>query len=152
MTNDEADALILALRAGFPFPSVPEATVELWRTELERLPDFEAATEAVAGLVRSAKRWPPLVDFTDAYRASVHRKADVLARERGLDEPAIVPGREHALATLRAFDALPEWAAGPLTATMRRYFEQAARDKPTSADVPPGSDNSGGASTEGGER
>jgi hypothetical protein len=130
MRQYEAEALLTALVAAFPFPTPPEATLTYYRQQFMGLSDVEAATTAVRGLCGSARRLPPWADIHEAYREAVERKAEERARHRGIEEPEVVPGREHALAVLAAFDRVPAEEVGgltPLTTLMRAYFERIAQ-------------------------
>jgi hypothetical protein len=120
MTYYEAETLVAALSAAFPWPRPPESTLALYKNELRGLVDVEAASEAVRAVVRSSPKWPPWAAVLEAYQVVVRRKQAEAARERGLPEDEVEPGRDHALAVLARLDAMSE--IGPFTTQMRAYF------------------------------
>jgi hypothetical protein len=87
MTRPEAEALVELLTAAFPHPRVPDLTVALYRDELERLPDVEAARAAVQALIANEERFPVLAVLLREYRPAARRNAEQRARSHGLEEP-----------------------------------------------------------------
>jgi hypothetical protein len=88
MTRQDAMELVEKLAAAFPHPEPPEATLELYRDELQRLDDAAAARQAIEELYRDpdTRYLPTLGAIHAAYVDALHRLRDWRASERGLPE------------------------------------------------------------------
>jgi hypothetical protein len=109
MTEAEARRLVGLLVAAFPSPIPPEATVALYVEHVAGLRDVAAASEAVEGLLRSARAWPPLASILAGYQ-TIERRHRERAERAGLPSD---PDRQIHART--ALDALPT-EGGPLLA------------------------------------
>jgi hypothetical protein len=103
MRHEQAEALVAVLLAAFPYPRVPDLTVELYCQRLAQLHDVDAATEAVNAIADGEERWPTLKLILREYDTRAKRNRDRLAYERGLDEG---PPDPNALARVREIQAV----------------------------------------------
>jgi hypothetical protein len=106
----EAKLLVAALTAAFPHPRVPQATVELYREQLARLPDVDAARSALEVLIANEERLPPIALVLREYRPAARRNAERRARGRELPEPP--PDPESARKARELLDRLERSIAG----------------------------------------
>ncbi len=91
MTKQEAQGLIAAIAAAWPSPRIPQATIALYRSELERLKDYDAAKTAIHGLISTSRYLPTIAELKAVYRIGVRRNAEQRAETRGLSEAPGVP-------------------------------------------------------------
>jgi hypothetical protein len=89
VTPDEATALVELLVAAFPHPRVPELTVALYRDQLTRLADADAARTAVHVLIANEEYLPPIALVLREYRPAAQRNAEERARGHELEEPEL---------------------------------------------------------------
>ncbi len=86
MTLAEADALVALLTAAFPHPRVPELTAQMYREQLTRLADVDAARAAVEALIENEHYFPPVAAVLREYRPAARRNAEERARGHELEE------------------------------------------------------------------
>jgi hypothetical protein len=84
---ERAAELVELLFAAFPFPTPPRDTLDLYHRELVRLQDEKAAAEAVAEVVRSARRLPPVAELLEVYRAKRRVQTPALPWREIAEEP-----------------------------------------------------------------
>ena len=89
MTLQEAEGLVLALRAAFARPAWDEATKRIYVSEISRLSDVEAATEAVQNVIRHARFRPTLAEILDGYWPISRRRREERADRTGLSLPEL---------------------------------------------------------------
>lgn len=104
MTNAEAVAIVAELSAYYR-ERIPSETLLLWAAEIERLPHYSAAQDAVRSLAREHDRMPPLSLLLDEYRR-FHEHHQPLA----LDEPELTA--EERAENVRKAKALTELVKG----------------------------------------
>jgi hypothetical protein len=122
MRREEADLLLAALLAAYPWPEVPEATRTLYRNELRQLGSADIAREAVQLTIRNGRRWPSLAELLATYREALRRRQEEAARERGLEEEAEPRSPEHARLILKRI----EGESGPFAAQLREVLGRMA--------------------------
>jgi hypothetical protein len=89
MNPAEAEALVELLTAAFPIPRVPDLTVALYREQLARLPDVDAARAAVEALIANEERFPPIALVLREYHPAARRNIEERSRGRELEEPEL---------------------------------------------------------------
>jgi hypothetical protein len=105
VTAAEARLLVAALVAAFPHPRVPAATIALYREQLAKLGDIEAARGTVELLIQNEDRFPPVAAIRREYQPLARRNADERARTHGLPEPPADPRNvERARALLKRLE------------------------------------------------
>jgi hypothetical protein len=125
MEPSEAQALVELLKAAFPYPRIPDLTVALYREQLARLPDADAARTAVESLIANEERLPPVAVILREYRPAAQRNADERARARGLPEPP--PDPENAQRASEMVDRLTRQMEERARTAGRRGRPQAKR-------------------------
>lgn len=73
MERSQAKAIVGALMAGWPSADVPQATVELYTTQIAKLSNTEAAFAAVEALIASREWFPSFAAFREEYLAAAKR-------------------------------------------------------------------------------
>jgi hypothetical protein len=91
VTPAEAKLLVAALAAAFPHPRIPEATIALYREQLAKLADVEAARVVVELLIQNEDWFPTIAAILREYRPISRRNADARAHTHGLPEPPLDP-------------------------------------------------------------
>lgn len=74
MRLDEAATMLAGLKAAFPTVALNEAQTELLCREMALLHDPSILAEAVANIVRSEDRFPPIARIRSAYRSVAERR------------------------------------------------------------------------------
>jgi hypothetical protein len=98
MTSAQADALVGLVISAWPRFQWPEGTALLWRSEFQRLENYELALEVVQVAYRTpgSQFPPPIGDVLAAYDRRAERHRMETWRDRELPEEAL-PSREETL-------------------------------------------------------
>lgn len=92
MERSEAKAIVGALMAGWPAADVPQATVELYATQIAKLSNTRAAFAAVEALIESREWFPTFAAFREEYVSAARRMEPATvtpALESGEERPPV---------------------------------------------------------------
>jgi hypothetical protein len=78
--------LTAAVFAAWSRPAPSEATIALYRSQLQLLEDADVARDVINELIQSDDWLPPIATIRAAYFDVIARRRDQAARERGLPE------------------------------------------------------------------
>jgi len=87
VTREQAEALLLVLRAAWVRPEWDEATKALYISELTRLDDDDAAEAAVRVLVQTSRFRPTIAEILTEYKTFARRNSEERTEARGLPLP-----------------------------------------------------------------
>lgn len=86
MKTEQARDLAQALAFAFPSPPVPQGTIALYRAELERLHDYDAARDTIHAAIRGSQHFPRIATLLQSYHELARRNREARAAARGLQE------------------------------------------------------------------